>query len=571
MYPMKTKTILAIITALFISSAFSQTRTLGVLLNDTINTFKGYTLFAPKHNTMTYLIDNEGRKCHEWTASTYAPGQSVYLLENGDLLRTCMVQGGLGSGGGEGGRVEEYNWNDSLVWQLDFSTSTYTQHHDIKHLPNGNIIMLVVEKKMYADVIAAGFNPNNFQPDIQQKGYMLPDYVAEIHPTPPVGGTIVWEWHVWDHLIQDYDAIKSNYGVVNAHPELIDCAGDHRALPLFWNHMNCIDYNPDFDQIALSVRGNSEVWIIDHSTTTAQAAGHTGGAHGKGGDLLYRWGNPLTYGAGTLSNQDYFEQHDAEWVKPDCPGAGDITCFNNGVNRNYSSVDEITPPVDLNGNYTLVSGSAFGPSNLTWTYVATPPESLYALDISGAQRLQNGNTLIDDGPLGTFMEVTTAGDIVWKYVNPVDNTGPLTQGDTIPHDPTHPDETLNSVFRVYRYPPDFAGLAGRDLTPGDVIELFPVGINNNEGDNSSSIRLDQNYPNPVRAVTSITYHVPVVNHVSIRVTNVFGQEVSTLVDEKLAAGNYEVRFDAASLPAGIYFYTLSAGGYSETRRMMKIR
>ena len=107
MYPMKTKTILAIITALFISSAFSQTRTLGVLLNDTANTFKGYTLFAPKHNTMTYLIDNEGRKCHEWTASTYAPGQSVYLLENGDLLRTCMVQGGLGSGGGEGGSEEQ--------------------------------------------------------------------------------------------------------------------------------------------------------------------------------------------------------------------------------------------------------------------------------------------------------------------------------------------------------------------------------------------------------------------------------------------------------------------------------
>ena len=457
----------------FTSTSPGTTNTVGLFLNDTINACAGYTLFAPKHNTMTYLINNEGRKVHQWTASTYNPGQSVYLLENGNLLRTCQVMGQLGSGGGEGGRLEEYNWNDSLVWQFNYSTANYTQHHDVKRLANGNIIMLVVEKKLYADLIAAGFNPSNFQPDIQQKGYMLPDYVVEIHPTPPLGGTIVWEWHVWDHLIQDYDATKSNYGVVNAHPELIDCDGDRRKLPLFWNHMNCIDYNPVLDQIVLSVRGNSELWVVDHSTTTAQSASHSGGAHGKGGDLLYRWGNPLTYGAGNVSNEKYFEQHDVEWVKPGCPGAGNLTCFNNGVGRNYSTIDEITPPVDANGNYTLASGSAFGPTALSWTYQATPPSSLFAHDISGAQRLQNGNTLIDDGPTGTFIEVTSAGAVVWKYINPTTNSGPVTQGDTLPHDPTHPEETMNSVFRVYRYAPSYPAFSGKDMTPGDFIELYP--------------------------------------------------------------------------------------------------
>ena len=465
--------ILALIAARFVPVS-AQTRTVGLMLNDTVQAFNGYTLFAPKHNTMTYLINNEGRKIHEWTASTYAPGQSVYLLENGDLLRTCMVQGGLGSGGGEGGRIERYNWNDSLVWQLDYSTPNYTQHHDIKRLPNGNIIMLVVEKKTVAEAIAAGFNPTNFQPEVSQKGYMLPDCIIEIQPTLPIGGTVVWEWHVWDHLIQDYDPTKSNYGVVNIHPELIDTDGDHRKLPLFWNHMNSIDYNPALDQIAVSVRGNSEVWIVDHSTTTAQSSSHSGGNHGKGGDLLYRWGNPLTYGAGNISTQKYFEQHDVEWVRPDCPGAGNLTSFNNGVNRNYSSVDEITPPIDVNGNYTIVSGSAYGPASLTWTYQANPPASLFAHDISGAQRLQNGNTLIDDGPKGNFIEVTSAGEVVWKYTNPVDATGPRTQGDSIPHDPTHPDETMNSVFRVYRYPATYAAFSGKTLTPGDFIEIYPA-------------------------------------------------------------------------------------------------
>ncbi len=530
-----------------------QPRTLGLFLNDTVNAFKGYTLFAPKHNSMTYLINNEGRKCHEWNASTYAPGQTVYLLENGDLLRTCMVQGSLGSGGGEGGRIEEYNWNDSLVWQFDYSTANYTQHHDVKRLPNGNIIMLVVEKKLYADVIAAGFNPNMFQPDIQQKGYMLPDCIVEVQPIYPVGGTIVWQWHVWDHLIQNYDPTKLNYGVVSAHPELIDAAGDHRMLPLFWNHMNCIDYNAALDQIAISVRGNSEVWIVDHSTTTAQAAGHTGGTHGKGGDLLYRWGNPLTYGAGTVSNQKYFEQHDAEWVKPDCPGAGDIMCFNNGVNRGYSSIDEITPPVDGSGNYPLVTGNAFAPANLTWTYIATPPESLYALDISGAQRLQNGNTLIDDGPLGIFTEVTPTGLLVWKYINPVDNTGPLMQGDTVPHDPTHPDETLNSVFRVYRYPPSYPGLAGHDLTPGDFIELYPASVGEVNPLNDLQVS-----PNP------FTSKINIINR-SGRETF----ELYSLVGTIIWSGEQIGQQDLSWLNPGVYLLRVKLYGYILTMKVMK--
>lgn len=535
-------------------SGFSQTRTMGLFINDTVNAFKGYTVFAPKHNTMTYIINNEGRKCHEWNASTYAPGQSVYLLENGNLLRTCMVQGGLGSGGGEGGRIEEYDWDDNLVWSFDYSTDNYTQHHDIKKLPNGNIIMLVVEKKLMADVLAAGFDPSKFQPDIQLKGYMLPDCIIEIEPTYPSGGIDVWEWHAWDHLIQDFDPSKLNYGNVSAHAELIDCDGDHRNLPLFWNHMNCIDYNPAFDQIVMSVRGNSEAWIIDHSTTTAEAAGHTGGAHGKGGDLLYRWGNPLTYGAGTVSNQKYFEQHDVEWVKPDCPGAGNLTCFNNGVNRNYSSIDEITPPVDGSGNYSYVSGSAFGPANLTWTYVATPPESLFAHDISGAQRLQNGNTLIDDGPLGTFIEVTPAGDIVWKYINPVDNTGPLYQGDSIPHDPTHPDETLNSVFRVYRYPPDYSGFTGKDLTPGDFIERYPVGVG-----------VIKSQP-----VSLLCYPNPITNRINMAgATGKESYELLNKLGESVWSGNQVGQQDFSGLTPGLYFLKVNSLNSVQTIKIVK--
>jgi len=450
------------------------TRTIGLMTNDS-RALPGYTLFSPKQNTMTYLINNEGRIINQWTVSKYTPGQSTYLLENGDILRPCQTKGPLSSGGGEGGRIEQYDWNGNLVWELDFSTATYMQHHDIRRLPNGNILMLVVEKKTYAEVLAAGFNPSKLQPDIASKGYMLPDAVIEIQPMKPKGGTTVWEWHVWDHLIQDFDAAKSNYGNVAAHPELIDAAGvgDQKNLPMFWNHMNSIDYNPDLDQIALSVRGNSEVWIIDHGTTTTEAKGHTGGRRGKGGDLLYRWGNPLAYRAGTAADQRYFQQHDTEWVRPDCPGAGNITSFNNGLGRGtYSTVDEFTPAVDASGNYLLSAGSAYGPKEFLWTYRGTTAEPMYSENISGAQRLPNGNTIICSGATGLFLEVTAAGEIVWKYICPVDQNGPMKQGSKPSEDPTHAGETMNMVFRVYKYPIGYAAFAGRTLTPGDFVEKY---------------------------------------------------------------------------------------------------
>jgi len=453
---------------------YTGVRTVGLFINNTAKAFNGYLLFAPKQNTMTYLINNEGRLMHKWTTSKYPPGQSVYLLENGNLLRACMTQGRLSSGGGEGGRVEEYDWNDNLVWELDFSTETYMQHHDIKMLPNGNILMLVIEKKTYAECLAAGFNPAKFQPEIEAKGIMVPDYVAEIQPTKPKGGIVVWEWHTWDHLIQDFDASKANYGSPKLHPELIDCDGDQRNIPAFWNHMNSIDYNPELDQIALSVRGNSEVWIIDHSTTTAQAKEHTGGLRGKGGDLLYRWGNPECYGAGTTANQKYFEQHDVEWVRPGYPGAGNLTCFNNGLGRgNYSTVDEFTPAINPDGSYSIVAGSAFSPATYTWTYQGTVNEPMYSENISGAHRLPNGNTIICSGTVGRFLEVTSSGEIVWEYICPVEKTGVITQGNLPADDPARADETMNSVFRVYKYPVNYAAFTGKTLTPGDFIEIYP--------------------------------------------------------------------------------------------------
>ena len=447
--------------------------TMGLIYNSS-DAYDGYTLMAPMHYKKTYLINNAGEVVHRWS-SAYEPGRSAYLLENGHMIRACMIMnGGPSTGGGEGGRIEEYDWDGNMVWAFDYYSSNYIAHHDFKVLPNGNVLVLAAEQKTTAEVLAAGFNPSLLDSSITSTtpaGFMLPDYIIEVKPTKPYGGTIVWEWHIWDHTIQDFDATKSNFGVVTNHPELIDVNGADIHIPQFWNHVNGIDYNAALDQVMLSIRGNSEVFVIDHQTTTAQATSHAGGRYGKGGDILYRWGNPQQYHRGTKDNQQLYQQHHTHWIPSDCPGAGNILIFNNGIGRGYSTINQIVPPVDAAGNYTIAAGAAFGPSAPVWTYMSSTATDFYSAEISGCQRLPNGNTLICEGVKGNLFEVTAAGACVWQYLCPVTDAGPLTQGGSIAVDPVRTDQYMNAVFRVYRYGADYAGLVGRDLTSKGTIEL----------------------------------------------------------------------------------------------------
>ncbi|MCP4691455.1 MAG: hypothetical protein GY859_25650, partial [Desulfobacterales bacterium] len=247
-----------------------------------------------------------------------------------------------------------------------------------------------------------------------------------------------------------------------------------------WTHFNAIEYIESFDQILISVHEFSEIWVIDHGVTTAEASGDSGGRYGKGGGLLYRWGNPRTHGAGAASDQVLFKQHDASWIPSGYPGEGNILIFNNGAGRpdgNYSSVEEISPPVDESGAYTLVSGSAYGPASPAWVYTAPDPTDFFSQNISGAQRLANGATLICSGADGRFFEVTPEKEIVWEYVNPVAGGVVVDPGDPIPSD--NMGNQMNQVFKVFRYADNYAGLAE---TPGVSVAPAPdIKANGSDG------------------------------------------------------------------------------------------
>ena len=428
---------------------------------------EGQILFAPMRSTTTYLIDSNGDVNHTWSSS-HGPGEGVYMLEDGSILRAIKLSL---SGGGAGGGIQKITWDDTLIWDFRYYTDEYLSHHDIEPLPNGNVLMIAWEYKTRNEAIAAGRDPNKLIGNT-----LRPDHVIEVKPTGATSGDIVWEWHAWDHLIQDYDPSKDNYGVVEDHPELIDINFGHTQAD--WLHTNSIDYHEEFDQIILSVNNFNEIWVIDHSTTTEEAAGHTGGNSGKGGDILYRWGNPQAYRRGTSNDRKYFTQHDARWIEPGCPGEGNILVFNNGGGRpgtDYTSIDEIEPPVDENGNYTLIPGEAYGPEEQIWIYNT----NFYALYIGGTQRLPSGNTLICNGPSGEFTEVTPEGVIVWEYENP------------------YPTPFTNNVFKCIYYPPEEPPIPDEpDLDCEGSLDWVNVGAGEvlygdfkvkNIGDNESSL------------------------------------------------------------------------------------
>lgn len=518
----------------------ANSQTVGLIRHEAESYDEGYVLFPPFSSRDTYLIDKCGFSIHSWQG-TYRPGASAYLLGDGTLLRTGNVMNSNFPAGGQGGNIEKINWEGDIVWSYNISDNTKCQHHDIKELPNGNVLAIVWELKTNTEAVQNGRNPL-FTPSV-----VWSEGIYEIRPTGLNTGDIVWEWHLWDHLIQDFDNTKPNFGVVASNPELLNINFRASATNPDWVHLNSVDYNESLDQIVLCSPFTNEIYIIDHSTTTAQAATHSGGNAGKGGDILYRWGNPMAYNHGTALDEKLFFGHDAHWIKDGLPFANNLMIFNNGTGRqdgNYSTIEIIEPP--LNGfNYT--NTLPYLPETPVWNYNHGNPHNIYAPIVSGSQQLPNGNVLFCDGPKGDFIEITSTGTEIWKYTNPVNSIGIMDQGE-IP-------DAQNIVFRCIFYPNTYGAFTGRTLTPGSTLE--------NTNSVSASCTLLSNtdiaikdkvvvYPNPVNDYLHVDCDASLTS-AKLTITNSLGQ---TVYNSILTTNDFNIPFDKYS--DGIYYLTINS-------------
>ncbi len=445
-----------------------QQPTVGVL-SMTGEALDGYTFFSPFSSTQAYMVDNCGNLINQWDRDAL-PGLAAYFLESGLMFRTFKVNpvGPYTSASNAGG-LELVDWDNNVVWQYIINNDTQLSHHDAVMMPNGNILTLMWELTFREELVEMGRDPNEIAP----QNFMWSEKILELEPVGQDSANVVWEWHINDHFIQDFDSTKLNFGVVSDHPELYDL--NHPSLTSGnsnetrdWFHFNAIDFNPELDQILISIRNSDEIWIIDHSTTTEEAAGHTGGIYGQGGDILYRWGNPSAYKAASIADQMLFGQHGVNWITEGLDDEGSILIFNNGNGKpgaDCTQIEILNPPQSAPGFYSREDMTPFGPIEANTIYGDGAGETFYSAFLSNAFRLPNSNTLINSGSPGRIFEITPDREIVWEYEIPVNRDSPITQG-TTPRN--------NSSFRAYKYPLDFAGFDGVDVTPGDPIELNPL-------------------------------------------------------------------------------------------------
>ncbi len=534
---------------LFTSILFSQ-NTVGLISLNNDESIGGYNLIYPERQSNVFLINECGEIVHTWEDSPEnRPGKTAYLLENGNLLRSTLdlekiTEPSFGAGG-SGGVVEILNWENESLWCYVLADSLNRQHHDVHYMENGNVLLIAWENIGFEEMLENGFDSaaNN------QVAYW-PDYIRELNP---VTSDTVWEWHAWDHLVQDLDSTKANYGMVADHPDLIDINyNEYSGGRADWMHSNAIDYDPVKDQVLLSVRNFNEIWIIDHSTTTAEAIGHTGGNSGKGGDLLYRWGNPKAYNKGETEDRRLFFQHDAQWiddfVDPGYEHFGKIVLYNNFIDNSFSLGQIIEPVWNENTAAYLSDDGVYLPGDFTENISHPDLSKNFSGTGSSIQIIGDGHIVMCAAQQGFMFELTPEGEVAWQYITPLKNGFPVPQGFEL-------EVSDNFTFQCERYPEYFSGFTGKDLSPIGFIELEPntsacMVTNEEEIVEISELNI---FPNPV--VEYIHLEMAGRGAIDLEVFNNYGK----MIFKNHYIGSKTI-LDVSSWPSGIYFFKENISG-----------
>ena len=363
-----------------------------------------YVLVNEVTNGRVYLISKEkGEIKYEWDLPS-GLGNDAELLPSGKLLVSLEAENTSPTLtiGGWGGRVQIINPDKSINWDFTYSSDKYLGHHDVELLPNGNILMMVWEIMNKSEAKQAGYI------DIESIDQLIIESLIEVNPA---NNSIVWQWRSKDHLVQDFDENRNNFGNVSQNPQLINLNHAPRSNGDLM-HANGIDYDAVNDIIYLSVNFYNEVWVIDHSTSKEEAVTNSGGNFNKGGNLIYRFGNPAAYGNNN-GNQLFFNNHFPNILENNGIGSNrNVLIYMNGNVEKQSKIIEIRVPHPFN----LLPDINNDPE-IIWEFTNT---ELYSPILGGAVRLPNGNTLITEPGFG-FWEITNEKEIVWKFKNDVLN------------------------------------------------------------------------------------------------------------------------------------------------------
>ncbi len=221
-------------------------------------------------------------------------------------------------------------------------------------------------------------------------------------------------------------------------------------------------------------------------------------------------------------------------------------------------------------------------------YLVEPSQTIVYIDSAGTliteqdifkryfKRYSIGDFIVGDG--STMDSLSIAFDIVFNQVLDVTGYEFIVHNGSYVFDEEDYEECeilcRSDEFDISQY--DGYGVYDMAGNQGNAVS-FTVGINplvtstESDGVVPEDFHLDQNYPNPFNPSTTIQYGVPATSDVTIKVFNMLGREVATLVNEKKAAGTYQAVFDASQLASGMYIYRIVAGSFVQTKKLMLIK
>jgi hypothetical protein len=359
-------------------------------------TFNGLTLFAAPGEWDALLIDMRGKVVTRW--SSPVPGERVTHLsplDDGHILFLSH------DGSNPHQTAYELDASGNVVWSFTLNPSQGHLHHDLQRLPNGHTLLLGAQT-----ITVPAISPLPIEDD----------FLVEVDRS----GTVVWSWFAWQHF--------GELGFSTAQKALIASTGGA------WAHVNAIDSfppnahtDPAFQEgnIVISQRFTNILLVIDKAT----------------GSIVWK--------AGPDDNVSW-GQHSVHMIREGLTGAGNLLLFDNGSGTGYLATKRAP-------GYSRILELDPVTTSTAWAYDASRSglrkRTFWSDIVSGAQRLENGNTLICSGLRGRLFEVTVMGEIVWEYMSPY--SGIVSSG-----------ANSHMIFRAHRLPPDWAYLPYVDPLPG---------------------------------------------------------------------------------------------------------
>jgi hypothetical protein len=415
----------------------------GTTIYDPQRTWNGYTVLSPLGTQAVLVIDMNGNVVKRWDGYVNSAGGPARVLPGGGVIAAS----GANPPHQESLELVQRDFDGNVVWRFDRNERIQTrdgktvwsarQHHDWQRddFPAG-YYSPAATPAIEGRTTLLLTHTNRNQPNVA--GVMLEDdRLIELS----WNGDIVWEWVASAH-VDELGFSEDARNVIKA------ARGFNKGRGSFdWLHINSATYvgpNRWFDEGDKRFAPNNVIISSREASLLAVI--------GRDGSIVWRLGPDFSASRELRAIGQIIGQHHAHFIPKGLPGAGNVLVFDNGGSSGYGFTNPIAP--NGTGAYARATSRVLEINPMTlelvWSYAGA---RFFSTNISSAQRLPNGNTLITAGAGGRLFEVTRDGAIVWEYLYPqFSGAG-----------------SSNSVYRAYRLPyewlPQLQRPAERAVTP----------------------------------------------------------------------------------------------------------